>query len=82
MPAVNPGPRPHIDDPIGGADRLFVVLDDDDSVAEVTQPLQGIEQAPVVALVQSDRRLVQHVEHPGQPGADLRGEPDALALAA
>ena len=82
MPAMHAGARPHIDDPVGGADRLLVVLDDDDRVAEVAQPLQGREQAPVVALVQSDRRLVQHVEHPGQPRADLRGQPDALALAA
>jgi hypothetical protein len=32
--------------------------------------------------MQPDRRLVEHVEHAGQAGADLRGEPDALALAA
>ena len=82
MPAMDPGARPHIDDPVGGADRLLVVLDDDDGVAEVAQPLQGREQAPVVALVQADRRLVEHIEDPGQPGADLRGQPDALALAA
>ena len=82
MPAMDAGARPHIDDPIGGADRLLVVLDDDDRVAEVAQPLQGREQAPVVALVQPDRRLVQHVEHPGQARADLRGQPNALALAA
>src|SRR6185437_7942875 len=36
----------------------------------------------VVALVQADRRLVQHIEHAGQPRADLRGQPNALALAA
>ena len=82
VPAMDAGARPHIDDPIGGADRLLVVLDDDDRVAEVAQPLQGLEQAPVVALVQADRRLVEDIEHPGQPRADLRGEPDALALAA
>ncbi len=28
------------------------------------------------------RWLVQHIEHAGQAGADLRGEADALALAA
>ena len=28
------------------------------------------------------RRLVEHVEHAGEAGADLRGEADALALAA
>ena len=80
--AMDAGARPHIDNPIGGADRLLVVLDDDDRVAEVAQPLQGREQPPVVALVQPDRRLVQHVEHAGQPRADLRGQPDPLALAA
>ena len=44
--------------------------------------LQRVEQARVVALVQADRGLVEHVEHAGQARADLRGEPDALALAA
>ncbi len=82
VPAMDPGARPHVDDPVGGADRLFVVLDDDDRVAEVAQPLQGREQPAVVALVQPDRRLVEDIEHPGQPRADLRGEPNALALAA
>ncbi len=43
---------------------------------------QGFQQPGVVALVQADRRLVQHIEHAGQAGADLRGEPDALAFAA
>ena len=36
----------------------------------------------VVALVQPDRRLVEHVEHADQAGADLGGQPDALRLAA
>jgi hypothetical protein len=32
--------------------------------------------------VQADRRLVQHVHHAGQARADLRGQADALRLAA
>ena len=40
------------------------------------------QQAGVVALVQADRRLVQHIEHAGQARADLAGQADALALAA
>ena len=44
MAAMHPGARPHIDDPVGGADRLLVVLDDDDRVAEVAQPLQRLQQ--------------------------------------
>jgi hypothetical protein len=63
-------------------DRVLVVLDDDHRVAEVAQVAQRVEQAGIVALVQADGRLVQHVEHAGEARADLRGEPDALALAA
>ena len=59
-----------------------VVLDDDDGVAEIAQRDQRREQARVVALVQPDRRLVEDVEHAGQPRADLGREADALALAA
>ena len=39
-------------------------------------------QAAVVALVQADGGLVEHVEDAAQARADLRGEADALALAA
>jgi hypothetical protein len=58
------------------------MLDHDDGVAEVAQALERVEQARVVALVQADGGLVEHVEHAGEAGADLRGEADALALAA
>jgi hypothetical protein len=67
---------------VGLAHGLLVVLDDDDRVAEVAQLLERGEQAAVVALVQADRRLVEDVEHAHEARADLRGEPDALRLAA
>ena len=67
---------------IGEPDRVLVMLDHDHGIAEVAQPLQRLQQPRVVALVQADRGLVQHVEHAGQPRADLRGEADALAFAA
>ena len=82
LAAMHAGAGPDIDDVVGGADGVLVVLDHDHGVAEVAQPPQRFEQPRVVALVQPDRRLVEHVEHAGQAGADLRGEPDALALAA
>ena len=44
--------------------------------------LQRADQAVVVALVQADRRFVEHVHHAGQARADLRRQPDALRLAA
>ena len=80
--AVDAGARAHVDDVVGLADRVLVVLDDDHRVAEVAQVLERLEQAVVVALMQADRGLVEHVEHAGEARADLRGEPDALALAA
>ena len=43
---------------------------------------QGLDEPAVVALVQADGRLVEHVEHADQAGADLRGQADALGLAA
>ena len=80
--AMDAGRRAHVDQVVGGADRVLVVLDHQHGVAEVAQPLQRRQQAVVVALVQADRGLVQHVEHAGQAGADLGGQADALALAA
>jgi len=74
--------RPHVDDVIGGADGFLVMLHHDHGVAEIAQALEGFQQLGVVAVMQTDGRLVEHVEHAGQAGADLRGEPDALAFAA
>ena len=82
LAAVLAGARPHVDDVVGRQDRVVVVLDDDHAVAEVAQVLERRQQPVVVALVQADRRLVEHVHDAGQARADLRGEPDALRLAA
>ena len=80
--AVLAGARTDVDDPVALADRLLVVLDDDHRVAEVAQPGQRVDQPAVVALVQADRRLVEHVQRADEAGADLAGEADALRLAA
>ena len=82
LAAVLAGAGADVDDPVGGADRVLVVLDDDQGVAQVAQPDQGLDQPVVVALVQADGRLVEDVEHADQAGADLGGQPDALGLAA
>ena len=74
--------RPHVDDVVGGAHRVLVMLDDDQRVAQVAQAHQRLDQARVVALVQADARLVEDVEHAHQARADLRRQADALRLAA
>ncbi len=80
--AVDAGAGADVEHVIGAADGVLVVLDHDHGVAEVAQAFQGFQQARVVALVQADRGLVQHIEHAGEAGADLRGQANALALAA
>ena len=50
--------------------------------SRVPQANQGVEQPPVVPLVEPDRRLVKDVQDADQPAADLGGEPDPLRLAA
>ena len=67
---------------VGVADGVFVVLDDEDGVAQVAQPHERFDQAVVVALVQADGGLVEHVENSAQARANLRCEADALAFAA
>ena len=71
-PPCSPAPGPDVDDVVGDADRLLVVLDDDHGVAEVAQADQRVDEPVVVALVQPDRRLVEHVEHADEAAADLR----------
>ena len=82
LAAVLAGARAHVDDVVGRAHRLLVVLDDDDGVAEVAQAQERVDEAPVVALVQTDAGLVEDVEHADERRADLGGEADALRLAA
>ena len=74
--------RAHVDEPVGAAHHLLVVLDDDHGVAEVAQPLERPDQPVVVALVEPDRRLVEDVEDADELRADLGREPEPLRLAA
>ena len=73
-----PRSRPEVDHVVRGANGLLVVLDHHHRVAQIAKLPQRAQQQPVVALVQPDRRLVEHVEHPGQVGPHLRGQPDTL----
>ena len=58
------------------------MFDDQHGVAQIAQRFEGVEQAAVVARVQADGRLVEHVEHAAQARADLRGQANALRFAA
>jgi hypothetical protein len=72
-----------VDQAVGAFDHVEVVLDHDNRVAGVDQPLENLEQPLNVGEVQSGRRLVEDVERAA--GRDLRQlgrQLDALGLAA
>src|ERR1035441_10149252 len=79
---VVPGGGAEVEDVVGVADGVFVVLDDQDGVAQVAKFFEGLDEAVVVALVEADGGLVEDVEDAAEAGTNLGGEADALALAA
>ena len=52
---------------------IFIVLHHNQGIAHITKLRQGVNQAPVIPLVQADGRLIQYVEHTNQSGTDLGG---------
>jgi len=80
-PALGARAGADVDDHVGRAHRVLVVLDDDQRIADVAQRLQRRQQPVVVALMQPDRRFVEDVENADQRRADLRRQADALRLA-
>ena len=80
--AVDAGAGAYVDDEVGFADGVFVVFDDDKSVSEVFELLQGLDQLMVVALVKTDGGFVEDVEDAHEVGADLGCEPDSLRFSA
>ena len=80
--AFPPGKRPDVDDMVGTAYHLLVVLHYDDRIAGVPELLKASDEFAVVTLMEPDARLVQNIENVHQLGTYLCGEPDTLALAA
>ena len=82
-PPWTPAPGPDVHDVVRRLHGILVVLHHDarycpDPAAACRVAMKLV----VVPLVQADAGLVQDIEHPHQGGADLGGQPDALALAA
>src|SRR5271157_1133580 len=80
--AVLPRARPQVDHAVGLAHHLRVVLDHQDSVADVAQGFEDFNQTAGVARMQADGGLVEHIESAHQVRPQRRGELDALRFAA
>ena len=59
--------RPDVDDPVGRPDRLLVVLDDEDRVAEIAHAQERADEPSVVALMEADRGLIEDVKDAHEP---------------
>ena len=79
--AVGPGAGAEVDHVVGGPDDALLVLDDDHRVAAVAQAQERLRERLVVARVQADRRLVEHVADAAQVRGERRDDADALRLA-
>jgi hypothetical protein len=56
--AQTAGSRPEIENKVGVADGFFVVFDDENGVAKVTEFFESLDEAIIVALVEADGGLV------------------------
>ena len=78
---MQPGAGANVDQVVGLPHHGFVMLDDQHRVALHLQFAQGVDQPLIVARVQADRWLVQHIAHADQTRADASGQPHALQFA-
>ena len=82
-PAAGAALRAQVDDPVGRLDDVQVVLDDDDRVARVHEPVEHLEELLDVREVEPGGRLVEDVDRlAGGAPRELRGQLHALRLAA
>ena len=56
-----------IDDVIRRAHRLLIVLDDDHGVTKVAELLECRDQTRIIALMKTDRGLVEYVQNSDEP---------------
>ena len=56
------GARSKVDNIIGAANGVFIMLDDENGIAEIAQLFQRMKQAIIVSRVQSNRRLIQNIQ--------------------
>ena len=76
------GAGSHVEYAVGGKHDLRLVLDHDERIARIAQPLHHADHAFHVARVQADRRLVEHEERVDERGAERGRQVDALDFAA
>ena len=67
---------------VSRANRVFVVLHHNHGITEIAQMDKRTQQALVIALVQADRRLIQHVHNANQARTNLARQTNTLGFTA
>ena len=61
--AMHARARAEINDVIGAAHRLFIMLDDHERVSLLAQRRESIEQAEIITRMQTNRRFIEHIKN-------------------
>jgi len=77
-----PGARTQVHEIVRRPHHFLIVLNDQDRVPRVAQPLQCGDQACIVSLVKADGRLVEHVANTDHARTDVGRQANPLHLAA
>src|SRR5262249_29216344 len=82
LPTVNARAWAEIDDVVGAPHRFLVVLHHDQRIPFFAKRAQGVEEAQIIARVQSNRWFIEDIKHASKIRAELGGETNALRFTA
>ena len=80
--AVFSGARAEVENAVGGAHDVGIVLDHENRVSQVAQVVQDLDEPVRIAAVQADGRLVEHVQRADQTRSERSRQLNALRFAA
>ena len=66
LPATHTGTGAEVDDMVRAAHGIFIMLHHQQRVTTLAQSVQRVQQALIITGMQTDGRLIQHVEHATQ----------------
>ena len=75
------GGRADVDDPVGTANDIHLMLDDEQRIADRLQAVERAQQRLGVGGMEPGRRLVHHIDDPEQVGDHLGRQPQPLKFA-
>ena len=82
LTAMPAGPGAEVNHVVSRPDGFLVVFDHHHGVANVPKLFKRSDQPVVIAVMQTDARLIENIQDPHQSRPDLSGETNALGFAA